>query len=302
MSTRKPLVGFSAFGNSMEGATILSGHPDERFSPDGDYVPDARTLLLRLNGNKAVYLEEYAFPLNRSWMSNNGTVYCTGVRTDSIFIRRNGIWRTETFSQNKVEYVNGIFGVSAEDTMEDQLYMTTSDRVFFTRIGGRWSRHVPPERVTLLRSPYGTKPDEIYVGGNCLFLWNGTQLEQLQAPETDSLSALFVTSDDRLIGGKRRLHISNEDGGWDTIETSYSRFTHICEFQGSLYAATLGNGIIRIYPGKPEAVTQPLEINFVLTVIDGLIALGDTTVLASFDGTEWFQVRMPICERYETFR
>lgn len=302
MSTRMPLQAFSAFGTSLEDTIILAGHPDERLRPDGGHVPDARTLLLRLDGDKAVYVGEYAFPLIRSWMSRNGTVYCTGVHTDRIFVGRNGAWSGETFSQSKVKAVNSLFGISAEEASEDQLYMTTSDSVFFTRIRGNWSRHVPPKEVTLLCSPHGRKPSEIYVGGSRLFLWNGTQLEQLEEPEIDSLYALFVTADDRLIGGNRQLQISNADGGWDAIKTNYSDFMHIVEFRSSLYAATYDSGVIRIYPGKPEAVTEPLETDMIMAVHDGIIAIGDSGVFASYDGTKWFQVEMPVCKRGKKFR
>lgn len=302
MDTRKPLMAFSVFGQSLKNAIIIAGHPDERFKPDGTYAPDARTLLLRLDGNKAVYMEEFALPLLRSWMSKNGTVYCTGAYTDKIFIRRNGLWSSETFSKTTVRVVNGLFGISAEDPSEDQLYMTTSDSIFFTRISGNWNSHVPPEEVTLLCSPYGTKPNEIYIGGSSLFLWNGTQLIQLEQPETDSMSALYVTADDRLIGGKEQLHISNEEGGWDDIKTSYSRFTKIVEFQGSLYAATFRRGIIRIYPKKPKAVTEVLKTRKIVAMNDGIIAFGDSGVFVSHDGTKWFQVEMPVCKQGERFQ
>ncbi|MCG8572130.1 MAG: hypothetical protein MJB14_18515 [Spirochaetes bacterium] len=302
MSIPMPLEVFSVFGGSLKDTIILAGHPDERFTPEGDIVTDSRTLMLRLHNQKAAYFDEFSIALNTSWRSHNGAVYCTAVNSNKLYIRWGEAWEEENFSPTPVEIVNSIFGISGKTPSQDQLFLTTNENWFFTRINGQWKRHIPPVGVTLLYTPYGTKANEIYVGGTCLFKWNGLQLEQLETPETDPLSALYITGDDRLIGGDNHLHISNDNGEWDAIETDYSDFMHIAEFKGALYAATFGSGVVRIFPGKPKAVTEPLEIEEIVNVGDGMIAFGEEEILMTDNGDTWQPIEMPECELNHKFR
>jgi hypothetical protein len=297
MSNKIPLMAFTAFGRSMEDVIIIAGHPEERFMPDGAFNPLGRSILLRIKDQKALYIDEVGFSINRSWMSENGSVYCTAIQSDKIFTYKKKKWDEEKYSPRQVEAVNSIFGLSGKEASKDRIYLTTNDNIFFTRIDGKWEEHVPPVNVTLLYNPYGITANEIYIGGSRLFMWDGSELIQLDEPETDSLSALYITKSNNVIGGDNSLHISNDDGGWDEIKSEYSDFTRIVEFQKELYAATYDSGIIKIYPGKPEAVTDQLELDSILSLKDGLIAFGDELVLATYDGKKWFPIKMPECDK-----
>ncbi|MFT3925150.1 MAG: hypothetical protein QM778_21620 [Myxococcales bacterium] len=276
----------SAFGRTLKEAILLAYHPDEY--PKGI----RRTFLLRLQGDRAVVLEERPYLLGCAWYSSSGTTYCSVVDSGAIHRWHAGQWSEETFSSKpaEVRYVYVVPGAKPED---DTVFLA-GEKQLFVRQAGKWlSKRIPgqgfPFQVT------GTSADQVYVGASELSVWDGKKLNSLESPDDDSMSGLALTADDRLIGGNDFISASTSDGGWERIPTPFKGVFMFARLGDDVYALTDKQGVAKVYPGPIQSFTRPLDALGLLAVGDGLIAFGRDGVLA-FDGTRWFEVHMPSCE------
>ena len=290
MSEPKPLTLVTAFGPSLERAVLLAAHPDERYRRDGNPVADRRSLVLRLDGERAVVEEELGVPLVRSWYSSSGVGYCSTHESNLLWKWEQGRWSTEEFSDRRVDMIRHVFGFAGARPEDDELWMCTEGALLH-RVAGTWTRHEVTQRF-----PYqihGLSPSEVYIGGDELLRYDGSAFEELESPSDDETSALWVTPDDRLIVGYRKLSLSTADGQWERIETSFSCYMLMAELERRIFAATSGDGVVTVYPGPVERSSPPFEVNRLVAVGDGLIAVGDDQSMA-YDGRRWWTIQMPI--------
>jgi hypothetical protein len=141
----------------------------------------------------------------------------------------------------------------------------------------------------------GAKADEIYIGGSELCLWNGSELTELETPDWDTTNYVALAADDRLVSGTRSISVSTEQGGWERIDTPAQGFMGLVAFRGDVYALSSENGVMRVYPGPAALLTKPLAARGMVALSDGIIAFGKGGVIA-FDGNQWFDVQVPLCE------
>lgn len=292
MADPKPLSVVAAFGRRGSKPILLAAHPDEEHLPTGDPVPNRRTLVLELDRGAAKFVDEYPAPLTRAWMSTNGTAYCSSLNGTEMHVYRGGKWSTEEFSATPVTMVADIFGFSGE-TSDDDIVFATAPGKLFVRRGGTWSSHDAPGDITL-GSVHGLGPDDMFVGGEQLLRFDGTQLEEIENPD-HSVRVVSVTEDDRLIGGWDLLSITTADGGWEAIEAGMEDFMDLAQFGGSVYAGTFDDGVQQVYPGPVTAVSPGFAVTNLVNVGDSMLAI-DEGIARSFDGTTWTDVSVPMCE------
>lgn len=296
MSSAKPLKISGAFGTSRDQAILFAVHPDEEHDPAGNPLANRRTFILELQEKQAIFREELPFPLARAWCSPTGTGYCSSIQSNQIYKYSQGRWTKEVFSPKTIPFITFVFGL-AGDNPEDDTLILSSESGIFVRQGGSWSM-LPSLGGTPFQI-HGRHLNEVFVGGTELAKYNGKTLEPLDPPEDDSISALWVTSDDRLIGGNTYMSITNSDGDWERIETNESDFYNLVEFDGHIYASTFDEGIVRVYPHTPTQVTPAFETNAIISLGDGLIAVGDDESMI-FDGNEWSAIQVPVCQEGKT--
>lgn len=298
MSEPKPLTLVTAFGPSLERAVLLAAHPDEQFRPDGNPAADRRSLVLRLDAERAVVESEVSVPLVRSWYSGGGTGYCSTIDSNVLWKWEQGRWSTEEFSERRVDMIRHIFGFAGDRPEDDELWMCTKGALFH-RAAGTWTRQDLAQRF-----PYqihGRSSSEVYIGGEALLRYDGTALQELEAPPGDQPSALWVTSDDRLIAGDRKLSISTAAGKWERIETPIGDYMLMAELDGRVFAGTSGDGVVTVHPGAVERSSPPFDVTLLVAVGDGLIAIGDEQSMA-YDGRRWWKIQMPECEAFARLR
>jgi hypothetical protein len=293
MSSAKVLHVRSAFGRSLQETYLLAAHPDEDLDAQGRPLRDARTLVLKLQGNRAVYQEQLPLRLGSSWYSSTGVAYCGAIDSKVIYKYAAGAWTEEQFSDKPVDFVSYIFAVPGESAAGDTVFLATPKQIFI-RQGGKWlSKRAPGEGFPFQMD--GTRGDQVYIGGPELSMWDGKKLVSLDAPEDDGLGSLVLSADDRLVGGSTYISISTESGGWERIAAPVKRFFMFARFREEVYALSGMKGVLRVYPGKPTVVTPPMEAYWLASVGDGLVAVGEDVVFA-YDGTRWFEVDIPKCE------
>ncbi len=292
MTDPKPLRILDAFGPDLEHATLVAVHPDETHDANGDPVAERRTLLLSLSGDAATFVEQVPLALTQCWTSANGTVYFGKVGSNALSVRSGGEWHEEIFSDDPVGYVRFLWGMSGATPREDRLFISSMDGVFIRSADG-WVRHDAPGEG-FPHQIHGRKPDEVYIGGDQLVQYDGTALVELEGPDDDAIPALWVTQDDRLLGGDTRLSITNADGGWERIATKIGDFLVMAEFGGHVYAATYEGGVARVHPGVPERVTPEFDVDRVVSFSDGLVAPGEPHSMV-FDGQTWRSISVPTC-------
>ncbi|MBN2716912.1 MAG: hypothetical protein JXX14_13755 [Deltaproteobacteria bacterium] len=290
MSNGAPLKVYSVFGANLENTYLLAANEDDRWDEDGEeIIPDSRTILLRLRGDKAFYVSEVTAPIFDSWRSNNGTVYCVAAESTKLFIWKDDTWTTEDIVDSPIN-ANSIFGISGDTSADDQLFITTDNCEYYARCDGKWIKSKAPKKVNSFIGIYGLKKDEIYIGGSALFMWDGSQVVQVEEPANDSVYAFHITPDDRIICGHNYLHISDEDGGWENVPTSFNDFMSMAKLNDKIFAATYDSGIVQVFPGTPIAVTEKLETDNITSVGDGLVAVGDSGIFVSPDGESWKKI------------
>jgi hypothetical protein len=294
MSDRRVLRILTAFGPSRTDTLLLASHPSEEHAK-GKPVPNRRTLVLRLQGTQAVFVDELPMALARSWYSTGSEVaYCAGVQTGTLHKYHQGSWSEEQFSATPVDFVRSMFGFAGATPAKDQLFLSTGNAVHI-RTDGVWKRHaLAGEKFSF--QIHGRDSSDVYIGGSDkLFKWNGTALEELEFPDDDTVSALCVTSDDRLVGGNKYASVTTPSGGWQRIDTPIKDFTAFAEFQGIAYGATFENGIAAVWPGPSSVVCPAVPIARFADVGDALLALGKSACL-EYDGVSWRPVLVPECD------
>jgi hypothetical protein len=294
MPEKSPLRIKAVFGPSRDQSLLLTAHPEESHDKFGKPVPNRRTLVLALKGTVATFREEHPAPLVRAWYSpGSGVAYCTSVATNKLYKWQSGKWSEEVFTDAPVKIVRFIFGLPGTKPEEDQVFLAAADAVFI-RTNGTWKRH----RVKNETPPYqihGRKPDEVFIGGDPLRKWNGKSLEEVASPDDgEIIKAVWVTDDDRLIGGGRSLYTTDEEGAWHALEVPLANLGHLEELGGVVYCASDG-GLVQAKPPQAGFVTAPVNLPFLANVGDGLIAFGDETALVG-DGKTWKEIQVPSCE------
>jgi hypothetical protein len=290
MPVAKTLRVNTAFGESLGQTLLLAAHPDETHDANGDPLPNARTLVLALQGDRAVFREQLDLPLVRSFYSSSGVAYCGSVQRGTVHKWQAGRWSAEAFSSAPVDFVRYVFVVPGIVPDEDVVFIATPDRVF-VRDGGRWTDH----RAEYPLQMDGTRKDQVFVGSPELSMWDGGRLVALGSPKDDSINGLAVTADDRLVGGEKYVSISTPDGGWDRIDTPTTGIYAFARFRDEVYALSDKAGVVRVCPGPAVLVSPAIDPIGLAVVGDGLIAIGEDTVLA-YDGTRWTTVSLPACE------
>jgi len=295
MSSAKVLHVRSAFGRSLQETYLLAAHPDEDLDDQGRPRRDARTLVLKLQGKRAVYQEQLPVRLGSCWYSSTGVAYCGAIDSRVIYKYAAGSWTEEQFSEKPVDFVSYIFAVPGESPASDTVFLATPKQIFI-RQGGKWLS-TPALGEGFPFQMDGTRGDQVYIGGPELGMWDGKKLVALDAPEDDNLGSLALSSDDRLVGGSRAVSVSTESGGWERIATPprIKTFFMFARFRDEVYALSGTKGVLRVYPGKASVVTQPLEAYWLASVGDGLVAVGEDVVFV-YDGTSWSEVDIPKCE------
>ena len=292
MPSAKTLVVQTAFGKSLGETLLLALHPDESHDDNGDPLPNARTIVLELRGDKAVFREELPIPLYRSWYSTSGAAYCSSVESGALHRWQGGTWSSELFSKKSIDFVSYVYGVPGKKPDADTLFVAT-EKHLFVRQAGKWLRkRVPGEGF-----PYqmtGTQPNEVYVGATDVLLWDGTTLSEIESPEDDNMRGLTLTADDRLVGGRTYVSVSTPDGEWERIDTPVEGFHVFTRLGDTVYALSDEDGVLSVYPGKPKVLTKPLDSLGLVNVGDGLVAYGNDGVLA-FDGKKWTKIKIPAC-------
>lgn len=293
MPAAKRLVVSCAFGASLKETVLLARHPDESHDEQGHPLPDARTLVLALEGKRAVFRDVVPAPLISASYSTSGTAYCGSLHRRVLYTWRAGRWSEETFSDKPVAVARYVYAFPGSKPEDDTVFVAGDKRVF-VRQRNKWqSKRVPGEA-----QPYqieGSRADQVFVGGIDLFVWDGAALNELEAPEDDMIQFLALSADDRLIGGSTYVNASTEDGKWERIETPVEGFFGFARLAKDVYALSDEDGIFRVYPGKPKkVVTRGIDPLGFVSVGDGLIAFGREGVQA-FDGKTWFDVDVPSC-------
>jgi hypothetical protein len=294
MAEKKTLRIVSAFGPSRSKTLLLSEHPDESHDEEGNPRSDARTLILSLNGDRATFLEEQPMSLFRVWYSTkSGVAYCTSMATNKLHKWTAGKWSSEVFSESPVEVVRFIFGFAADDPRHDQLFLVAKE-LLFVRQSGTWKKHKLPK----CRFPFqihGRSPSEVFIGGETPYRWDGKRPQRFEDPDDDTLHAIWVTEDDRLVGGGTHMSITTKTGDWDRLKMPGKSFGMLMEFDGTLYVSDQDRGVARVLPQPGKIVSPPFEPLMIYRVGDGLIAISDDTTMV-FDGKAWKPIRVPKCE------
>jgi len=291
MPSAKPLNIETAFGPSLRETLLLASHPDESHDAQGGPRPDRRTLVLKLDGKRAVYHEQLSKPLSRSWYSASGVAYCSAGTNRSIYKYAAGRWTEEAFSDAPGDFISSVFAVPGQTPESDTVFLARQNQIFI-RQGGSWqSKRAPGDAAPWQMD--GTRGDQVYIGASTLSMWNGTELVELEGPRGGA-QCLVLGADDRIIAGAVRVNVSTKDGGWQRIDTPVERFCQFARLGQDVYALSTRRGVCRVYPGEPTVVTRKLEATGIVSVGDGLIAYGEDGCLA-FDGKEWFEVDIPTC-------
>lgn len=270
---------------------LLAAHPDEQHLPTGDPAPNRRTLLLELKGANAAFVDEHKAPLSRAWLSANGTAYCSAIESTTMHLFRGGVWTTEEFSATPVSMVDHIFGFSGETSDEDIVFATSPGKLFVKR-DGQWTAHLAPNDMKL-GSVHGRDPNDMFVGGEQLLHFDGTRLEEIENPD-HSVRVVWVTADDRLIGGWDLLSITTASGSWDPID-GIQDVMDLAEWKGEVYAGTFDEGVLKVYPGGVSRVSPPFGVTKLFAIDSGLLAVRKE-VAQLFDGRTWQRVAIPECE------
>jgi hypothetical protein len=219
--------------------------------------------------------------------------YCGSVERGTIHKWCKGQWEVETFCTHPVEFVRYVYVWPGLTPAEDNVFLATREDVF-VRQNGTWRRErVPGEGFPLQME--GSRADQIFIGGPQLCLWDGQTLSMLQNPRGDTANCLALSTDGRLIAGSSYVNASTPDGGWERLNSSIREFSGFARFQDAVYALSDDNGVVRIYPGPVASLTRSLSANDIVSVGDGLIAIGNDGVL-TFDGQTWREVQIPSCE------
>jgi hypothetical protein len=290
----KTLVLDAAFGPSRDQTLLLTHHPEESHDEYGRARLNVRTLILSLKGNKATFREERPVPLRRAWYSpTSGVAYCASVDSNKLFKWQGGVWSEEVFTDKPVPFVRYLFGIPGEKPEDDQLFLAVS-KALFIRSQGLWKRHKLAYEAPF--QIHGRLPTDVYIGSIPPVRWDGKKLTEFEAPDDggEILHALWVASDDRLIGGTQTLYRSTSDGGWEDLGLPQAHYGNLVEFAGVLYSPT-DRGMVQVQPTGPAPVAGPaVDLNRAVDVGDGLIGIGAVSVV--FDGKAWKTIELPACE------
>jgi hypothetical protein len=293
MPSAKTLFVNSAFGPSLEKTILLAQQPDERIDSNGDPLPNVRSFVLGLRGRKAVLLEERPLPLVNSWYSASGVAYIASNERSTLQTWQSGSWAEEPFSPKPVDFIRYVFAIAGDSPHDDTVFLMARKRIY-VRVAGKWRNFRAPGEGLPLQTD-GTRADQVFIGGSTLSMWDGNQLVELESPEDDLMNRLAVSADDRLVGGNQYVNISNADGTWSRVDTPTLGMFAYARFRDSVYALSDKMGLLKVYPGKVEVLSSPIDPMGLASVGDGLIAYGTDGVLA-YDGKQCFDVQIPACE------
>jgi hypothetical protein len=208
-----------------------------------------------------------------------------------------GRWSEEVFSKKPVDVIRYVFAIPGDTPADDTVFLAAQKQIF-VRQSGKWtSKRVPGEGFPFQMD--GTRADQVFIAGPTLCMWDGQKLDELDPPDDDSIRALAVTADDRLVGGQDSVSISTADGGWERIDTPVTGIFSFARLKDDVYALTDEAGVMKVYPGAVSVVSSALDAWALVAVGDGMIAIGTDKVLA-FDGKKWFEVKVPLCEKGKT--
>lgn len=294
MGDSKPLRITGAFGPSRDQALLLAAHPDEEHTPGGAIVPKRRTLVLSLAGSTATFVEERPQPLVRAWYSRgSGVAYCSSVASNKLHLLRAGKWSEEVFSPTPVDVVMFLFGIDGPTPEEDQVFLSTP-RGLYARVGNKWTHH-PLGGSGHANQIHGRKPSEVFIGGPTLWKWDGQTATELEPPDDDTATAVWVTADDRLIAGNTHLSITNAAGEWERIDTPTQHFGGLDELDGIIYAASR-EGVMQVMLDGGSALVSPrARTRRFVNLGDALIAISNEACLVG-KGLLWQAVQVPSCE------
>jgi hypothetical protein len=293
-ASAKPLIIRSVFGTSLANAVFVACQPDEAYDRGGSPVPGSRTLLLRLRGQRLTYFDEVPFNIVTTFLSASGVAYCGSVQSGTLYKWQSGQWSEEVFSKKPVEVIRCIFAVPGKTPEEDTVFLATPKQIFI-RQGGNWKGlRAPGEGFPFQMD--GSRADQVFIGAEPLCLWDGQKLQELEPPDDDTISALALTADDRLVGGNTYVNISTPDGVWERIETGEDGIYCLARFNDDVYGLSDESGVIKVYPGR-ATVVSPVVVDptGLFPVGDGMVATGEGVL--AFDGKNWFPVEVPLCDK-----
>ncbi len=139
----------------------------------------------------------------------------------------------------------------------------------------------------------------LFIAAETPYRWDGKRPQRFQDPDDDSLHAIWVTEDDRLVGGNRYMSITTKTGDWDRLKMPGKSFGMLMEFEGTLYVSDRDLGVARVLPPPGKMVSPRFEPDVIYHVGDGLVAISDDTTMV-FDGKTWKPIRVPKCEVEKT--
>lgn len=294
MGDKKPLRISTAFGPSLDQTLLMAVHPDEEF--DGDEASSTRrTLILALQGDRAVFREEAPMPLTRAWYSAaSGVAYIASVETNKLYKWKAGKWSDEVFTDAPVRFITYVFGIGADAPEDDQLFLCARDRLFIRSRAG-WTNWKMPEDG-LPFQVHGRSPTAVFIAaGNAIFQWDGQNLQEMAAPNRDNATALWVTQDDRLLAGDRNLSMLGANGRWAPMALPFRDVSSLMELSGEVYASVVERGVARVLPAPAALVTPPFEVDRLEFVGNGIVAVGSPFSMLT-DGTCWQTIQVPECE------
>lgn len=221
-------------------------------------------------------------------------MYGLAVQSPNLYKWAGGdAWSLEPFSKTPVKAVRSVFAVSGATPDLDTVFVATSGKLF-VRVANKWvSKRAPGEGLPFHMT--GERPDQVFVGGSDLCLWNGTGLVELEEPDDDTMHSLVLTADDRLVGGTTYANVSTSGGGWERIPTPVDGFYAFARLHDDIYGISDEHGLVRLIPGPAQVVSPPIDPWGLVSTGDGLIAYG-ADVVFTYDGSKCRSIRIPLCE------
>ncbi|HSY21422.1 MAG TPA: hypothetical protein VK841_04870 [Polyangiaceae bacterium] len=293
MSSARALQINSAFGKSLAEAVLLAQHPAERVDARGLPQANARTFVLRLQGSRAVLVEERPLPLVRSAYSASGVAYIGTNERNTVQKWQAGRWSEEVFSPKPVDFIRYVFAVPGATPEDDTVFLMGNKRIFI-RSAGKWlNLRAPGEGLSFQAD--GFRADHVFIGGPTLSMWDGKKLVELESPERDTMGRMVLSADDRLVGGNSDVNISKPDGTWGLIDTPTKGFYAYARFRDEVYVISDDMGLLKVYPGDVRVLSPRIDPLGLVSVGDALIAYG-TDGAFIWDGGKCTPIDMPVCE------
>lgn len=292
MQATNDLLVLTACGRSLESALIFSIKRSDWVASD---VWDHPTFILRVNNDSAQIIETFQQPIEDSWASMNGTIYCP-TNHGQLLIYRDGAWSKEKVC-DRDESFGAIWGINDKSGKDDILFIVSNNSLF-VRNKGLWSEHPMPEQVNIVYSLHGLKVDEVYIcTDEDLLHWDGTELTEVEGPEA---SGVLVISDTEMIAvGSTGLYRWIVNGNWKKVKIPTKSVANgmVC-WNNQVFIPT-SEGVLCLREGVVSKVSD-FRCNRILDVGDALLASGGQGGLhVTTDGMAWSEISLPEIESTE---